>query len=54
MKAITGYAAVLCVSLMLAATAVKGMAPAKADVKKSSYQASIEARKAALAELDNL
>lgn len=54
MKAITGYAAVLCVSLIIAASAVKAMTPAKADGQKSTIQASIEARKAALAELEEM
>ena len=54
MKAITGYAALLCVSLMLAATGVKGMVQVNEKVQKQTVRSSIEARKAALAELDNM
>jgi hypothetical protein len=54
MKAITGYAAVLCISLVIAASAVKAMTPAKAEGQKSHIQTAIEARKAALAELEEM
>jgi transposase len=48
MKAVTGYAVVMCVSLILVAVAMKGMVPTQVQAKKSTIQASIEARKAAL------
>jgi hypothetical protein len=55
MKAITGYLAVTCVSVILAAVAMPSMTPtAGTAVKKSPIQASIAARKAQLAALEEL
>lgn len=48
MKAITGYAAILCVSLIMAGVAVKGTTAHAAEQKSSTLKANIEARKAAL------
>lgn len=48
MKALTGYFAIICVSLMLAAIAAKGMTPSNETGTKTSIRANLEARKAAL------
>jgi len=47
MKAITGYAVAICVSVIMAGVAVKGTT-ANAAETKSTIKANIEARKAAL------
>lgn len=56
MKAITGYLAVICASVILAAIAATGMTPAAgaAPVNKSAIQTSIDARHAQLAALDEI
>lgn len=55
MKAVTGYLAITCVSVILAAIAVKGMTPtAGAAVEQQSIQANIKARNAQLAALDRI
>lgn len=52
MKAITGYLAITCVSIILAAVAVKGTTPTVgATAQKSTLQANIKARQAALDEI---
>lgn len=54
MKAITGYLALLCISLTLTAVIIHGVTPRHSAAKQSVIKTGLDARKAALAELEEL